>query len=67
MLRENILQVNIRRDFCFQDFVKAFRKKWNGKKKSYKYIVSFIGKAGVDNDGVSPEFYSGLGFLLDFY
>ena len=29
MLRENILQLNIRRGFCFQDFVKAFRKVTN--------------------------------------
>ena len=56
------LQLNIRRGF--QDFVKAFRKKWNGKKKSYQYIVSFIGKSGVDNGGVSREFYAGWNFKL---
>ena len=62
MLRENILQVNIRRGFCFQDFVKAFRKKWNCKKKSYQYKISFIGEAGVNNGGVSREFYAGWDF-----
>ena len=61
------LQLNIRRGFCFQDFVKAFRKKWNGKKKSYQYIISFIREAGVDNCGVSREFYAGWDckFLLE--
>ena len=59
MLRENILQVNIRRAVCFQDFVKAFRNILNSKKKSYQYITSFIGEAGVDNGGVSREFYAG--------
>ena len=59
MLRENILQLNIRRDFCFQDFVKVFRKKWNGKKKSCQYIISFTGEAGADNGGISQEFYAG--------
>ena len=61
-LRENILQLNIKRGFCFQDFVKAFRKRWNGKKKSYQYIISFIEEAGVNNDGVSREFYAGWDF-----
>ena len=51
MFRENTLQLNIRRDFYFQDFVKAFWKKWNGKKKSYQYTISFIGEAGMDNGG----------------
>ena len=64
MLRENILQVNIRRGFCFQDFVKAFRKKWNCKKKSCQYMISFIGETGVDNNGVSQEFYTGWYFKL---
>ena len=62
------LQLNIRRGFCFQDFVKAFRKKWNGKKKSYKYIVSFIGEAGVDNDGITRvlfRFGISIRFLLE--
>ena len=58
------LQLNIRRAFCFQDFIKAFRKKWNGKKKSYQYTVSFIRKAVVDNGGVSREFYAGWDFKL---
>ena len=27
--KENVLQLNIRRGYCFQDFTKAFRKNWN--------------------------------------
>ena len=58
MEKENFLQLNIRRGYCFQDFTKAFRKNWNFKKKNNQYIISFIGKAGIDNGGVSREFYS---------
>ena len=39
---EIVLQMNIRRGHCFQDFTKAFRKNWNFKKKKnqYKYFSS---------------------------
>ena len=59
MEKENVLHLNIRRGYCFQDFTKAFRKNWNFKKKNNQYVISFIGKTGIDNGGVSREFYSG--------
>ena len=60
MDRENELQIHVRRGFCFADFLKTFRKPYNAKKKSYRYIVIFIGESGIDTGGVSREFYSGL-------
>ena len=53
------LQLNIRRGHCFEDFRRYFSKKWNAKRKNDKYIISFLGEAGVDTGGVSREFYSG--------
>ena len=60
MEKENVLQLNIQRGCCFQDFTKAFRKNWNFKKKNNEYMVSFIGEAGIENSGVSRDFYSVL-------
>ena len=57
---ENELQIHVRREFWFVDFLKAFRKPHNAKKKSYRYIVTFIGESGIDSGRVSREFYSGL-------
>ena len=34
MEKETFLQLNIRRGYCFQDFMEAFRKNWNFKKKN---------------------------------
>ena len=42
MDRENELQIHVRRGFCFVDFLKTFRKPYNAKKKSYRYIVTII-------------------------
>ena len=42
--RKNELQIHVRRGFCFADFLKLFRKPYNTKKKSYRYIVTFIGE-----------------------
>ena len=60
MDRENELQIHVRRGFCFADFLKTFIKPCNAKKKSNKYIVTFIGESGIDTGGVSRESYSGL-------
>ena len=60
MDRENELQIHVRRGFCFADFLKTFRMPYNAKKKSYRYIVTFIGESGIDTGGVSREFYSVL-------
>ena len=60
MDHQNELQIHVMRGFCFADFLKAFRKPYNAKKKNYRYIVTFIGKSGIRTGGVSREFYSGL-------
>ena len=60
MDRENELPTLEGRGFCFGDFLKAFRKTYNAKKKSSKYIVTFIRESGIDTEAVSREFLSGL-------
>ena len=60
MDRENELQIPVRRGFCFADFLKAFRKLYNAKKKSYRYIMTFIRESGIVTGGVPRKFYSGL-------
>ena len=51
------IKLNIRRGFHFEDFVKAFNKKWNTGKRNHKYCISFVGESGIDTGGVSREFY----------
>ena len=60
MDRESELQIHVRRGFCFADFLKTFRKPYNAKRKSYRYIVIFIEESGIDTGGVSRKFYSCL-------
>ena len=60
------VKLNIRRGFYFEDFVKAFNKKWNIGKRNHKYCISFAGESGIDSSGVSREFYSGISFLILF-
>ena len=47
MEKENVLQLNLQSGYCFQDFIKAFSKNLNLKKKSDQYMISFIGESGV--------------------
>ena len=54
------IKLNIRRGFYFEDFVKAFNKKWNIGKGNHEYLISFVGELGIDTGGVSREFYSGI-------
>ena len=51
------IKLNIRRGFHFEDSVKAFNKKWNIGKRNHKYCISFVSESGIDNGGVSREFY----------
>ena len=60
------IKVNIRLGFYFEDFVKAFNKKWIIGKRNHKYCISFVGKSGIDTGGVSREFYSGISFVILF-
>ena len=54
------IKLNIRWGFYFEDFVKAFNKKWNIGKGNHEYLISFVGELGIDTGGVSREFYSGI-------
>ena len=58
------VKLNIRRGFYFEDFVKAFNKKWNIGIWNHKYCISFAGESGIDTGGVSREFYSRISFLI---
>ena len=57
---ENELVINIRRGFCFKNFLKIFQKSWNIKRMRNKYSITFIGDSGIDTRGVSQKFYSGF-------
>ena len=58
------IKLNIHRGFYFEDFVKAFNKKWNIGKRNHKYCTSFVGKLGIDTGGVTREIYSGISFVI---
>ena len=60
------IKLNIRRGFYFEDFMKAFNKKWNIGKRNHKYCISFAGESGIDIGGASREFYSGISLLILF-
>ena len=61
------IKLYIHRDSYFEDFVKAFKKKWNIGKRNHKYYcISFVGESGIDTGGISPEFYSDTSFLILF-
>ena len=47
------------RGSCFDDFHSFFSKTWNNDKIGKKYIIRFAGEEGIDDGGVSREFYSG--------
>ena len=58
-ITDEIIHINVRRQYVFNDFRKCFNKKWNAKKKNSKYKITFVGEAGLDTGGLSREFYSG--------
>ena len=60
------VKLNIRQGFYFEDFVKAFNKKPNIRKRIHKYCISFNGESGTDTVGISREFYSVISFLILF-
>ena len=44
---ENELTINVRRGFCFKDFLKTFQKSWNIKRMHNEYSITFIGESGM--------------------
>ena len=48
------------RGSCFLDFHSYFSKSWNLKKIGKQYAIKFAGEDGIDDGGVSREFYSGI-------
>ena len=58
------IKLNSRRRFGFQDFVKAFNKKWNIGKRNHKYCVSFVGESGIDTGGAFCKFYSVIYLII---
>ena len=67
MNEENEVTINVRRGFCFKDFLKTFQKRWNIKRMRNKDSITFIGESGIDTGGVSPEFYSGFVGIIHFF
>ena len=56
----DFVQLLVFRGSCFLDFHMFFKKPWNAKKFGKRYIVKFAGEDGIDDGGVSREFYSGI-------
>ena len=56
MNEENELAINVKRQFCFKDFLKTFQKSWNITRMRNKYNITFTGASGIDTGGVSQEF-----------
>ena len=54
MNEENELTINVRRGFCFKDFLKTFQKSWNIKRM--RNSITFIGESGINTGGVSRKF-----------
>ena len=64
---ENELTINVRKGFCFKDFLKTFQNSWNIKRMRNKYSITFIEESGIDTGGVSREFYSGFVGIFHFF
>ena len=45
---------------CFSDFQRFFSKPWNQSKICHRYIVKFAGEEGIDEGGISREFFTGM-------
>ena len=58
------LTLSVRRGFSFADFTYFFKKPWNKRKWNHMYQVIFIGESGVDDGGVSREFYTGTSLFI---
>ena len=57
MNEENGLAINVRRGFCFKDFLQTFQKSWNIiKRMRNKYSITFIGESGINTGRVSRKF-----------
>ena len=67
MNEENELAINVRRGFCFKDFLKTFQKSWTIKRMRNKYSITFIGDLGIDTGGVCRKFYSGFAQIFHFF
>lgn len=65
-IEEESLNITIFRGSCFKDFYKYFLKPWNMAKKSLRYTYNFAGESGIDEGGVSREFYTGIEIMNDF-
>ena len=63
---EHELAINVRRGFCFKDFLKTFKKSWNIKRMYNKYSITFIRESGIGIGGVSRKFYSGFVRIFHF-
>ena len=54
--------IHVRRHYEFQDFQKAFSKKWNNKNLNKSYRIFYVGEPAIDTGGVSRDFYSRMAF-----
>ena len=59
---ENAIKLKIRRHYAFMDFCSRVSKPWVQSKLGSTFLVSFYGEAGIDQGGLSREFFSGMCF-----
>ena len=67
MNQKNELAINVRRGFCFKNFLKTFQKSWNIKRMRNKYSITFIGELVIDTGEVFQKFYSGFVRIFHFF
>lgn len=59
------IKLRVRRGRCFADFVQKFKLSWVKKRGDCFISVHFIGEQGVDQGGLSREFFTGK-FIFSF-
>ena len=56
---DKVLQVKVRRQHTFNDFLKRFKSQWVRECIGSKLFIVYYGESGVDQGGLSREFFSG--------
>ena len=56
---ETSVTIRVRRNYAFDDFSEKISKPWMKKKVGMPLYIVFLGESGVDQGGVSRDFFSG--------
>lgn len=67
LIENPTIDLFVRRGFEFDDFARYFNKSWNKKEIGHIIKINYLGiEVGVDDGGVSREFYSGIVYIIIF-